>query len=81
MRDMFEEFVTEEIIKEVEDNITFVDMPNLRNYDTITIFTDFIEIAKDAKYKMNDNLEYIKIRNKEVRQFKKDDLSGVFVEC
>ena len=81
MRELNNETITKEIIEEVNNNCRFVDKPNLKNYDYITIEDDFIEITKEEEYKRNENLEYVKVTNREVRQFKKNNLSGVFVEC
>jgi hypothetical protein len=81
MKNMHEVNLNKEIINEVENNVRFVDMPNLKNYDTITIENDFIEIIKEAKYERDEEGYYEKVANKEVRQFKKNNLSGVYVEC
>lgn len=80
MKNMHEVNLNKKIIKEIESTIRFVDMPNLKNYNTITIENDFIEIIKDAKYEREEG-DYIEVSKKEVRQFKKNNLSGVFVEC
>lgn len=81
MRKLHEENITKEIIEEVNNDCRFVSKPNLKNYDYITIEEDFIEITKEEEYKRNEELEYVKVSDKEVRQFKKNNLSGVFVEC
>lgn len=81
MKNLNEAKLTKDLIKEVEENIRFVYMPTLKNYDCITIEDDFIEISKDEKWERDENLNYNKVSDREVRQFKKNNLSGIFVEC
>ncbi|WP_252242929.1 hypothetical protein [Clostridium sp. ZS2] len=81
MKNLHEAKLTKELAKEVEESIRFVYMPTLNNYDYITIQDDFIEISKEEKWERDENLEYNKISDREVRQFKRNNLSGVFVEC
>ncbi len=81
MKNLHEAKLTKELVKEVEESIRFVYMPTLNNYDYITIQDDFIEISKEEKWERDENLEYNKISDREVRQFKRNNLSGVFVEC
>jgi len=73
--------ITKEIIREIDDNCTFIDNVNFEKYDRIVIEDDYIEIVKFPKYIINEKLQYIKISDGYVGKFKKDNLSGIFIEC
>lgn len=81
MRELNNETITKEIIEEVNANCRFVSVPNLKNYDYITIEEDFIELTKEDLWERDENGNYEQVSDSITRQFKKNNVSGVFVEC
>ena len=87
MREMDNVKITKELAEEVLNTFVFVDTPNLSNYDYFSINStnDTIEIVKEKKYERvidatGEDWEY-KLKSKKVRRlFKKNSISGVFVE-
>lgn len=71
--------ITKEVIAELE-NLVFVQEPNFKNYDYVTINNNFLELFAEEIYEPNDNGQYIKIQDAISRQFKKNGVSGVYVE-
>lgn len=80
MREMHNETINSKIIEDVKENIKFVEAPNLANYDYITYSYGFIEIYKEPIYKQDSDGSYYMHKDEVRRQFKKDSISGVYVE-
>jgi hypothetical protein len=71
--------ITKEVIEDLE-GVVFVDRPNFEHYDIITIGNGFIEIVKEEVWERDEELNYNKVADEEVRQFQKDSISGVYKE-
>lgn len=74
--ELYNENITKKIIGELE-RFKFVERPNFEKYDYISILNHetYIELVREAYMKEN------KLKPQLVRQFKKNGISGVFVEC
>lgn len=83
---MKREIVNEDINKEMLEKLNsyeFVEKPNFCKYDTCTISIneDYIELYRGERYEQDNNGEYEKVFDSIYRFFKKNTVSGVFVEC
>ena len=87
MREMDNVKITKELAEEVLNTFVFVDTPDLEKYDYFSINStnDTIEITKEGKYERvidatGEDWEYKIISKEIIRLFKKNSISGVFVE-
>lgn len=81
MKEWTKKEIDNEVLNELK-GMVFVERPAIENYDHITIGMggDFLEIVKESVWQRDENLEYRQISATETRQFKKNDVSGVWVE-
>ena len=87
MREMDNVKITKELAEEVLNTFVFVDTPDLEKYDYFSINSnnDLIEILKEERYERivddtGEDWEYKIISKEIIRLFKKNSISGVFVE-
>lgn len=81
MKELHEANITKGIIDEIQNNCRFVQEPNWSKYDTITVDGDYIEIYREPIYKQDpDTWQYVCVEESLRRNFKKDSISGVYVE-
>ena len=82
MREIVNEDLTKEILA-LLNSYEYVEKPNFQKYDTCSISAneDYIELWKNERYSRDDNGNYQKVSDSIYRFFKKNTVSGVFVEC
>ena len=81
MKEWTNKEIDNEVLNELK-GMVFVERPAMENYDHITIGMGghFLEIVKESRWERDENLEYHQICAAEIRKFKKNDVSGVWVE-
>lgn len=87
MENLNNETITKEIIEIVNSNCKFVDNVDLRKYENISIFEDgnIIElertdITEEEIIKNGEVIDVLMSGVSKVRSFRKDSISGVYVE-
>ena len=67
-------------MEELLNSFEFIDKPNFKNYDSCDIEDDYITLYREDEYERDEYDNYVISKEGITRRFKRNNMTGVFVE-